>query len=167
MISKQEFFQATNGYDYVQHAEKFLAYSDHAMVLDVYDDGSERSAQIVFDAVTDVVYFVGVYDYINEKAYALVADGYDVHDMIAYDGVKYTILEVNEDWIEKTTAIFSGLPYDDRIKIQLHIDDDCLFQLMKMAHELDITLNEMISLALVDEINRLSTIESQKTDVYI
>lgn len=167
MISKQQFFQATNGYNSAQHAERFLAYSEHAMVLDVYDDGSERSAQIVFDVVTDVVYFVGVYDYIRNKAYALVADGHEVHDMIAYDGVKYTILEVNEDWIQKATAIFSGLPYDDRVVIQLDIDDDCLFQLMKMAHELDITLNEMISLALVDEINRLSTIESQKTDVYI
>lgn len=167
MINKQQFFQATNGYDLVKHAEPFLAYSDHAMVLDVYDDDSERSAQIVFDAVTDVVYFVGVYDYIRNNAYALVADGHDVHDMIAYDGVEYTILECNDDWIEKATTIFSGVPYDDRVMIQLHIEDDALLPMMKLAHELDITLNQLVERALVEELNRLSATDSYKTDVYI
>jgi predicted HicB family RNase H-like nuclease len=42
----------------------------------------------------------------------------------------------------------AGKDYDDRVQMPLNLDNELLFDLMKRAHEQDITLNQMIEQAL-------------------
>ena len=37
---------------------------------------------------------------------------------------------------------------DNRVEVELDLEDDLMFALMKMAHERDITLNSMVELIL-------------------
>ena len=63
---------------------------------------------------------------------------------MAWDDVDYVDLEVADDFIQKCLAIKAGEDYDTRVSVPLELDDDILFDLMKMAHEQDITLNQMV-----------------------
>jgi hypothetical protein len=62
----------------------------------------------------------------------------------AWDDVRYTTLEVDDDFIQKCLAIKSGEDYDTRVSVPIDLDDSTIFQMMKMAHERDITLNEFV-----------------------
>jgi hypothetical protein len=44
--------------------------------------------------------------------------------------------------MEKAKAIIAGKNYDTRVQVPLDLPDDVIFQMMKMAHERDLTLNE-------------------------
>ena len=46
--------------------------------------------------------------------------------------------------LEKTTAIINNRPYDERIVVPLELPDDVLLVLFKMAHEQDITMNQLV-----------------------
>lgn len=111
------------------------------------------STNIVFDTKTQTVYEVEVCDYSNNRAYRLInpefvlahkkeAKDRDLDFSEAWDDVKYTDLETVEDWIEKAQAIVAGKDYDTRVQVPLDLPDDVMFQMMKMAHERDLTLNE-------------------------
>jgi hypothetical protein len=62
----------------------------------------------------------------------------------AWDEVNYVDLEADDDWIQKALAIIAGEDYDTRVDVPLRMDDDALFELMKRAHEQDITLNQLV-----------------------
>jgi hypothetical protein len=62
----------------------------------------------------------------------------------AWDEVDYVDLESDDDWFQKALAIAAGEDYDTRVSIPIDLDDDILLQLMKMAHERDLTFNEFI-----------------------
>jgi hypothetical protein len=62
----------------------------------------------------------------------------------AWDDVNYVDLEVDDDFIQKGLAIRDGNAYDTRVEVELDLDDDLLFGLMKLAHQKDITLNQLI-----------------------
>jgi hypothetical protein len=68
----------------------------------------------------------------------------DVDRNEAWDEVNYVDLEVDDDFIQKCLAIRAGEDYDTRIVVPLELDNDHMFELMRMAHERDITLNEMV-----------------------
>lgn len=53
-------------------------------------------------------------------------------------------LESFEDFLEKAQAIANGVEYDLRVSIPIELPESELFVLMKLAHERDITLNELI-----------------------
>ena len=48
----------------------------------------------------------------------------------------------------------NGLPYDERVIISFDLPNNILFELMKQAHEQDITLNEYIEQILINELNK-------------
>ena len=75
----------------------------------------------------------------------------------AWDDVNWIDLDVDLDWLEKAQAIVAGAVYDDRVQIELNLDEDLLFDLMKLAHQQDTTLNQ-----LVETIHR-EHIENHKT----
>lgn len=157
MITKQTFNEIVAGN--VKLVEKFFyaPYGEFAYVLDAWSDETKWSAQLIFDAVTDEVVFVGVYDYANARAYCLLGDNTkELHDQYAWDEVEYIRLDEDEDFIEKALAIANGKEYDTRVSIPLDIPDDELLVLFKLAHEMDITFNQLIERALEQEINRLS-----------
>jgi hypothetical protein len=77
----------------------------------------------------------------------------DVDRDQAWDDVNYVDLEADDDFIQKCLAIREGEDYDTRVSVPLTLGDDELFQLMKMAHERDLTLNQMVEQALQEVID--------------
>ena len=73
---------------------------------------------------------------------------------IAWDDVKWVDLEMEEDFLEKATAIFNGEEFDTRVKIEFDLDDRSILQLATEAHKRDITLNKMIEIILQEVIDR-------------
>jgi hypothetical protein len=62
----------------------------------------------------------------------------------AWDDVDYVDLEEDDDFIQKCLAIRAGEDYDTRVSVPLELEDDQMFELMRMAHEQDITLNQLV-----------------------
>ena len=69
--------------------------------------------------------------------------GYDPDE--AWDDVKWHDVEFIDDYLEKFTAIFNGEQFDTRILVGFDLTEPESFKLMKMAHEMDITLNQLIN----------------------
>lgn len=75
----------------------------------------------------------------------------------AWDEVKWTDLETEEDFLEKANAIFEGRSFDERVLIPVEFDDELLMTLFKEAHRQDITFNQLMERALqnlIDEFER-------------
>ena len=62
----------------------------------------------------------------------------------AWDDVKWIDLETEEDFLEKASAIFKGEDFDKRVSVPLNLSKEELFTMMQLAHEKDITLNELV-----------------------
>jgi hypothetical protein len=82
-----------------------------------------------------------------------------VDDRFAWDDVKWIDLDVADDWLNKATAIFNGEPFDSRVQIEIELSDQEFIMLSKLAHEADITLNEMVERALFKAIDLLKGTE--------
>jgi len=144
-------YRITEGSDY-----QWECYGPNAYSLDSWDGEQEgHSFSIYFDTKTQEVYEVQAHDYRNNRAYRMInpefiknnrdeAQRRMVDHKEAWDDVSYTDLEVEDDWIQKALAIEAGEEYDTRIEVPLDLEDSMLFDLMKMAHERDITLNKMV-----------------------
>jgi hypothetical protein len=89
------------------------------------------------------VYVVEVCDYKHNRAYRLIDSGLKT-DKEAWDGVDYIDLDVDDDFIQKALSIKAGEDYDTRVSVPLTVPNDVLFELMKRAHEQDITFNELV-----------------------
>jgi hypothetical protein len=114
-----------------------------------------HSLTIIFDTKTQEVYEIQAHDYVHNRAYRLINSDYakknkkeakkrNVSRKEAWDDVDYVDLETDEDFLEKAQAIVNGTDYDTRVQVPLELDDDTMFQMMRMAHERDLTLNEFV-----------------------
>lgn len=121
------------------------------------------SANIVFSTKNQKVYTVEVCDYTNDRAYRIINPDYvkkynkeskDRGELgnQAWDGVDYIDLEVDDDFIQKFLAIKSGEDYDTRVQLPVDFSDEDLLKYMKLAHERDITFNELVTQALTEAI---------------
>ena len=54
-------------------------------------------------------------------------------------------MEVEEDFLEKATAMFNGQEWNTDIMVPLDLSKEELFQLMMIAHEKNITLNQLVT----------------------
>jgi hypothetical protein len=129
-------------------------YGANARFLDyesVYATGS-----CVFDTLTQGIYEVHVefvnlekrpYRWLNPNTkdvmYAEAAYR-EIDADQAWDDIKWIDLETEEDFLEKASAIFKGETFDDRVSVPLNLNDEELFAMMKLAHEKDITLNQLM-----------------------
>lgn len=125
------------------------------------------SFNITFDTGTQDVYMVEACDYKHNRAYRLINPTYvqnyreyakdELAEYIdqAWDCVNYVDLEEVDDWIQKALAIKAGEDYDTRVSVPLEFEESELFQLMKMAHEKDVTLNQLVEEILWDKINEI------------
>jgi hypothetical protein len=99
------------------------------------------------------VYLVEACDYKNNRAYR-IADPSLTLTKEAWEDVEYIDLETDDDFIQKGLAIKAGKAYDTRVEVPLDLDNDTLFELMRRAHEADITLNKMVEQILQEVIDR-------------
>lgn len=140
---------------------QWKCFGPNARYLD--SDSQNYSLTMVFDTVTQEVYEAEVHT--RNAAYRIINPNYleafkaecsrrEMDFSVATDEFKYTDLEVDADWIEKATAIVMGKEYDTRIQVPLTLSDSEMFQLMQLAHENDITLNQMVEKMLREMIER-------------
>jgi hypothetical protein len=117
------------------------------------------SFSIVFSTKSQKVYEVSMCDYTNDRAYRMInpkfqekhrkeAESRNVNLNEAWDDVDYVELDVVDDFIQKALAIRAGEDYDTRVQVEVDFSDEELLQYMKMAHERDMTFNQLIEEAL-------------------
>ena len=114
----------------------------------------------VFNTVTQEVYEVNIstddntwtpnispYRWLNpdfKDEYLAEAKSRKVDPTVAWDDTKWCDLETVDDFLEKAYEVFNGnSDFDKRIEVPLDLDDDELLKVALMAHERDITLNQM------------------------
>lgn len=149
-------YQITEGSDY-----QWNCFGPNAHYLDHWDgDQNDASLSVVFDKKDQTVYQVEAHDYRNQRSYRWTnPDFAHAHSMErterdctdeAYDGVNFSNLESEEDWLEKARAIFLGEEYDSRVKMAVDFTDAELLTYMKAAHDRDITFNQFVEEALTE-----------------
>lgn len=159
-------YRITEGSDYM-----WDCYGSSAYRLDSWNGDLEgHTISIVFDTRTQVVYEVEAFDYKRERAYRMInpefKDAFDAEIKTRDvpdeawerdDGspVKFVTLEVVEDFIEKASAIVEDIDYNTKVMVPLNLEKDELYDLMLMAHERDITLNQLVEEVLQLQIERM------------
>ena len=122
------------------------------------------SFSIIFSTKSQKVYEVSMCDYTNDRAYRMInpkfqkkhdkeAEMRNVNLNEAWDDVDYIDLDVDDDFIQKALAICAGETYDTRVQVPVDFSDEELLQYMKLAHERDVTFNELVEEALRHAIN--------------
>lgn len=114
------------------------------------------SFNITFDTETQDVYMVEACDYKYNRAYRLINPDHKSqyfeyanrenpeYRNMAWDDVDYVDLEADDDWIQKALSIKAGEDYDTRVSVPLDLPKDELYEIMRMAHERDMTLNDFV-----------------------
>jgi len=153
MLTLKEFMELVD-YRITEGSEYYI----NNMVLYSLDSWSGEhnsySFSIVFDPKNDQrVYMVEACDVANNRAYRLV-DPSLTPDNRAWDDVKWTTLEVDDDFIQKALAIKAGEDYDTRVSVPVDFTDAELLKYMTLAHEQDITFNQLVERALREAIDR-------------
>lgn len=72
----------------------------------------------------------------------------------AWDDVKWNDTDSEDDILNKVNAIMEGREFDPRCTIAINFADDELLVYMKLAHELDITFNAFVEMALLEAIKK-------------
>ena len=166
MITIKEFmevidYRITEGSEYM-----WSCYGSNAYRLDSWNGVHGKggySFSIVFSTKTQKVYEVSAYDYTNDRAYRMInpknqekhrkeALARDVNFDEAWDDVNYVDLEVDDDFMQKFLAIKAGEDYDTRVNVPVDFTDEELLKYMKLAHERDITFNQLVEEALREAI---------------
>jgi len=156
-------YKITEGSDY-----GWSCYGPYSYTLDSWNGVHGKggySFSIIFSTKSQKVYEVSVCDYTNERAYRMInpkfqkkhakeATDRGVNLNEAWDCVDYMDLDVVDDFIQKALAIRAGETYDTRVQVPVDFSDEELFQYMKIAHERDITFNQLVEIALRDAIDQ-------------
>ena len=150
----------------------WTCFGDTAYYFSNWDqDNDTYSLQAIVDLRTFDVKVLEVCDYRNNRAYRYFApgcrdpyraSGEPEYRDIAWDDVGFTDLETEDDWFDKAEAIFQGRDYDNRVSVPLELEEAEVFELMKLAHEQDITLNKLVEQILQQVIDRG---QNSKTDI--
>lgn len=169
MITLKEFLEAieykiTEGSDY-----GWDCYGDNVHRLDrQIGDHRGNTVTCVFDTQEHFLYELEVWDNANDrvyrwlnpaflKAYKKACKQHGVKFKTAFDDTKWIDIEVEEDILQKARAVAAGEEYDTRIMVPVTFDDDELLRYMKLAHECDMTFNELVEEALVSMIDAVKS----------
>jgi hypothetical protein len=149
-------------------------YGSDVHMLDSWNGEQDgHSFTVIFDTKTQTVYEVQAHDYVHNRAYRIINPDFqkkakkearkrDVNKDMAWDDVDYVDLEVDDDFIQKCLSIKAGEDYDTRVSVPLELDDDLMFDLMKRAHEKDVTLNKMVEALLQEAIDNAEMLKEWK-----
>jgi hypothetical protein len=150
-------YKITEGSDY-----GWGCYGPNSFQLDSWNGVHGKggySFSIVFSTKSQKIYEVSMCDYTNDRAYRMInpkfqekhgkeAESRNVNLNEAWDTVDYVDLDVVDDFIQKALAIKAGESYDTRVQVQVDFSDEDLLQYMKIAHERDVTFNQLVEDAL-------------------
>ena len=137
-------------------------YGFNAYFIDCANEDLKCSSSVIFDTYTQVVYEVGVWDELNSRDYEWRnpshIDSYmkefSQRGQSKYIGKDAPVeLDLSEDMLEKLTAIFKGLSYDERIMISLDLDNNTIKGLESMAQEQNISIDRLVEKILQEFIN--------------
>ena len=154
-------YRITEGSDYM-----WQCYGSNAYALDSWNGEQDgHSFTVIFDTKDQTVYEVQAHDYVNDRAYRMINEDFqkknkkearrrDVDKNNAWDDVNYVDIEVDDDFIQKCLAIQAGEDYDTRVSVPMDFSDEELLTYMKLAHDLDITLNQLVERALREALDR-------------
>lgn len=166
MITLKQYLEAidyriTGGTEY-----QWRCFGNNARYLDCADKEGlgDYSVSAIFDSVDQTVYCIELWDYANDREYRWInpmfvgahMDSCIEHEVDCYescDGRNYIDLDVAGDILEKITKVVAGEPYDTRVQIEVDFSDEDLLQYMKLAHQLDITFNDLVERAVKEAIN--------------
>jgi hypothetical protein len=166
MITLKDYIEAieyriTEGSEYT-----WKCFGPNARYLDSHgpDLNQDYSISAVFDSMDQTVYCVDAWDYRTNRTYRWINPNYinavkaeskknNIDFYESYDGEKYIDIDVEEDILEKINAIVNGKEYDSRVKVPVVFSDQELLQYMKLAHEMDITFNELVERAIQEAID--------------
>jgi hypothetical protein len=121
-------------------------------------ESDSAEVTIIYSTVDQTIYEAEVdakdsslsvpYRWLNPQwkdAYYTEAAERNIDPVVAYDDVKWTDLEVEDDFLTKARFMFDGkFDFDKRIQIDVELPADLLLHLAMQAHELDITLNQYL-----------------------
>jgi hypothetical protein len=136
-------------------------YGANAYTLDSWNGDHEGySFSIIFDNKDQTVYEVQAHDYLHNRAYRIVNEDFakklkkeskrrDIDKDQAWDDVNYVDLDVDDDFFQKALSIREGEDYDTRVLMPVEFSDEDLLKYMKLAHERDITFNQLVEEALL------------------
>jgi len=151
MITREQWldligYRITEGYQYINNHITYNVWS--------HWDGSHDgcSIELTMNSATHEPVSAEVFDYRNNRAYRRCVDGY-AGDTSAWDNVAITELDTDNDFLEKAAAIIAGQDYDTRVVLPLDIPDELANQLMRYAHEQDITFNQLVERIILDAID--------------
>jgi hypothetical protein len=152
-------YRITEGSDFL-----WQCFGPNAYCLDSWNSNFEGySIGITFDTKHQTVYKFEAHDYSRNNSYRWIhpdwkeiaaneARNRGIDHSEAWDDVKYIDLDLAEDMLEKARAIANGVDYDERIKVPLELPDSLMNKLFRLAHEQDITLNELVENILKEEL---------------
>ena len=154
-------YRITEGSDYM-----WQCYGSNAYALDSWNGEQDgHSFTVIFDTRDQTVYEVQAHDYVHDRAYRMINEDFqkknrkeakkrDIDKDNAWDDVDYVDIEVDDDFIQKCLAIRAGEDYDTRVSVPMEFSDEELLTYMKLAHERDITFNQLVEQALREAIER-------------
>lgn len=98
------------------------------------------------------VLYLNLYDESTNTRYVMFSDDYQPTEAeyLPTDDERVVELELEEDFIEKYTAIVAGDWYDPRILIPVDFTDEEFIMIATAAHVKDMTLNEFIEYSLTE-----------------
>jgi hypothetical protein len=154
-------YRITEGSDYM-----WQCYGSNAYALDSWNGEQDgHSFTVIFDTKDQTVYEVQAHDYVHNRAYRVINPDFqkknrkeakkrDIDKDNAWDDVDYVDLDVDDDFIQKCLAIRAGEDYDTRVSVPMEFSDQELLTYMKLAHEQDITFNQLVERALREAIDQ-------------
>jgi hypothetical protein len=160
MITLKEWMEIVNYRITEGSAYGWQCYGADAYMLDSWNGEHDgHSFTIIFDTKTQIVYEVQAHDYVHNRAYRMINEDFRkknkkearrraVNKDEAWDDVRYVDLDVDDDFIQKCLAIRAGEDYDTRVSVPVDFTDQELLEYMKLAHERDITFNQLVEQAL-------------------
>lgn len=139
-------------------------FGKNARILDFNSNNLSYSVSCVFDSETQKIYEVNIcssdskyYRWIDENFIEIVKKEYcdkNIDFKKATDELNWIDLDNTEDVLRKVTQVIENGVCDEYVVINLDLEKDVIFNLSMLAHEKNITLNEMIVEILRKEMNK-------------
>lgn len=148
---------------------KFLwkCFGENARFLDYDGDCDEFNITCIYDSKTLDVYMLELNDCVENKGYRWIDPDYIIQykdECITNNIDEYTDLfnitsiEVLDDIKSKISCVVEGIRYDPNVLVPVDLPDDQFIILAKLAHERNITLNQLFEDVIRDSINKYEKI---------